>query len=99
HIFYGKQHEILESILDHDPNIECVYVNKDYTPYSIDRENRLRKIADKHKVKFESHEDYLLHNMNTIKNKSGSYYSVFTPFYHEGIKHAVPKIKLLARKN
>jgi deoxyribodipyrimidine photo-lyase len=99
YIFYGKQHEILNNILEQDPDIDAVYVNKDYTPYAIDRENKLQKIAERNRINFESYEDYLLHEMNDIKSKSKSFYSVFTPFYHEGIKHNVAKPKPLRTKN
>lgn len=99
YIFYGKQHEILENILDQDPDIEAVFINKDFTPYAVKRESKLEAVCNKFKIQLFSHEDYLLHDMNVIKNKSGSFYSVFTPFYHECLKHNVSNPKKLTRKN
>jgi deoxyribodipyrimidine photo-lyase len=99
YMFYGKQHEILEDIFDNDPDIDAIFMNKDYTPYAIERESKIQKVVDKKGITLESSEDYLLHNIDTIKNKSNSYYSVFTPFYHECIKHDVQKPKALRLKN
>lgn len=91
YIFYGKQHSILKQILTNKPDIDKVFINKDYTPYSIAREDALRQVTEKNNKTFEVCEDYLLHDVNTILNKSGSFYSVFTPFYEEALKHHVQK--------
>ena len=99
YIFYGKQHDILKDILEKDRDINKVYVNRDYTPYAIERENELKKITDRLNRQFESIEDYLLHPINTIITKTGSFYSVFTPFYRAAIKFDVPKPKMLKDKN
>ena len=99
YIFYGKQDEILHKILRADVDIDAVFVNKDYTPYAIEREEKLKNITENENRSFESHEDYLLHDMNTIQNKSDSYYSVFTPFYHEAITHDVKKPRIIRAKN
>jgi len=101
YIFYGKQHDVLHKILRSDIDIDAVFVNKDYTPYAVEREEQLKNVTEQENRVFESHEDYLLHNMGTIHNKSGSYYSVFTPFYHEAINemNEVIKPKKLRDKN
>jgi deoxyribodipyrimidine photo-lyase len=93
YIFYGKQEDILESILNSDPEIDAVYVNKDYTPYAVDREKKLQKVCEKKKISFKSLEDYLLHPIDTINNLAGNFYSVFTPFYRAGLKLTVSKPK------
>lgn len=99
YIFYGKQHDVLEHILKNDTDIDAVFVNKDYTPYATDRELKLRKVTESLGRQFESHEDYLLHPINTITNKSGSYYSVFGPFYDTAIKLEVQVPRTLKHTN
>jgi deoxyribodipyrimidine photo-lyase len=99
YIFYGEQHDVLHKILRQDTDIDAVFINKDYTPYAINREELLKNVTENENRTFESHEDYLLHDMDTIRNKGGSYYSVFTPFYHEAIKLNVKKPKNLKDKN
>lgn len=93
YLFYGKQDDVLKLILKSDPEIDAVYVNKDYTPYALEREEKLQKLCESEKIFFKSLEDYLLHPINTINNLAGSYYSVFTPFYNAGLKFKVDKPK------
>lgn len=99
YIFYGKQHIVLRQILKNDPDINTVYINKDYTPYAIKRENDLKNITEKENRKIEIYEDYLLHHINKIQNKSGTFYSVFTPFYNEALKHDVIKPVIIKKYN
>jgi len=93
YMFYGKQDDVLESILKSDPEIDAVYVNKDYTPYALEREEKLKKVCENKEITFKSLEDYLLHPIDTIKNLAGSFYSVFGPFYRAGLKIKVDKPK------
>lgn len=83
YIYYGEQHSIISKILKKDKDIECVYVNKDYTKYSIDRERKINKECEKQNIKFYSYEDYLLHPVNIVKTGNDDFYSVFTPFYNK----------------
>lgn len=99
YIFYGKQHEVLKKILESDTDIEAVYVNQDYTPYAIERENKLKKVTESLGRQFESYEDYLLHPINAVTTKTGTYYSVFTPFYQTALKLDVPAPKPLKHNN
>jgi deoxyribodipyrimidine photo-lyase len=99
YIFYGKQHEILKKILEKDNDIEAVYVNRDYTPYAVERESKLKKISEDLGREFISHDDYLLHSIDTIKTKTGTFYSVFSPFYASALKFDVVPVKMLKYKN
>jgi deoxyribodipyrimidine photo-lyase len=82
---------VLESILKLDEDIGAVFINKDYTDYAIKREAKLKNITENYDCDFFSYEDYLLHNVNTIVNSSGKYYSVFSPYYRQCIKYNVDK--------
>lgn len=99
YIFYGEQHLVLNDILNSDFDIDAVFINKDYTPYAIDRETKLQTITEKVYHTIHSCEDYLLHDINSIRTKNDKYYSVFTPFYVEAIKHVVKRPKVLKYKN
>lgn len=99
YIYYGEQHEILKKILESNSDIEAVYVNQDYTPYAIKREDKLKKVTESLECQFKSYEDYLLHPINAITTKAGTYYSVFTPFYHSALKLNVLSPKVLKLTN
>jgi deoxyribodipyrimidine photo-lyase len=97
--FYGSQHMILDKILKADTDIEAVYCNTDYTPYAVNREEQLQKTTEDLDREFISVEDYLLHPVDTIKTGSGTFYSVFTPFYRTAVKLNVDKPKMLKTFN
>lgn len=103
HFFYGEQHKVLESIITDKHlsklNINRVYINQDYTPYSIKRENSMIEVCEKHNIDIFGVEDYLLLPINTVKNGTGSFYSVYTPFYRNAVKHKVAEPVTNRRKN
>lgn len=91
YVYYGEQHKIISKILDEDKDIECVIVNKDYTKYAIEREEKINNVCEKKEVKFYSYEDYLLHPVDSVKTGNDDFYSVFTPFYNKIKKLKVDK--------
>ncbi len=93
-IFFGKQHEIVKQLIeDKKMGISAVFVNQDYTPYAIDRDEKIKKVCHRCDVDFLSSEDVLLHPFGTIKTGSGETYSKFTPFFSAGVKNKVSDIK------
>ena len=97
YIYYGKFNEVFENILN--DKIEAIICNKDYTKYAVERSNTYEKIAKQNNIDFIEIEDYLLHNINTIKNIQNSYYSKFTPFYNNAINLEVEKPKINKYEN
>lgn len=99
YMYYGEQHIILKRLLKQDHDIEAVFINKDYTPYALEREDKLKITSENENRNFYSYEDYLLHDMNTIRTGTDNYYSVFTPFYKTALKKSVSKPKKNKHKN
>jgi deoxyribodipyrimidine photo-lyase len=97
YIYYGKFNEVFENILN--DKIEAIICNKDYTKYAVERSNTYEKIAKQNNIDFIEIEDYLLHNINTIKNIQNSYYSKFTPFYNNAVNLEVEKPKINKYEN
>lgn len=90
--FYDDHVEILEKILSNNKEITAVYMNIDYTPYAIKREEAIKKMCVKKRVKFVSCEDYALNEIsgeNFIKNSGGNPYVKFTPYMREAKKKKV----------
>lgn len=90
YLFYGKPEKIIEECID-KLNIEGVFVNADYTPYSLDRDKKIEVICNKHSVFFESSHDLLLHLPEDTLKKDDSPYTIFTPFYSNASKLPVLK--------
>lgn len=78
--FSGHAEDIVEQLLTH-LSIEALYVNHDYTPFSIARDTALKSVCEKKNRSFFSYADALLHEPQDVKNKAGSPYHVFTPFF------------------
>ena len=63
-------------------NIECVYFNRDYTPYAIKRDNKVLELCKNKDTKCEYFEDYYLYPPGTVTTGSGMPYKKYTPFYN-----------------
>lgn len=80
--FYTGSHsesKILESISEKF-QIKHVAFNKDLTPYAIKRDNLLKAWCSQKGIECISKEDYTLHSVDKVRNLSGNFYQVFTPF-------------------
>jgi deoxyribodipyrimidine photo-lyase len=91
YLFYGDAAQVLEKLVD-DLNVDAVFVNRDYTPFSIKRDEHLQQVCNRHKSIFHSHGDSLLNEPETIITQNGTPYAVFTPFFKRCASIPVRKI-------
>lgn len=87
--FHGKQIEILDELIK-KTNTTALFINKDYTPYALEREKEMKELCDKYKIDFHCYEDYLLYEN---PNKMKKFYQKFTPYYNYKIQQKVEKPK------
>lgn len=80
-------------------NIDAVFVNKDYTPYSRERDAGLEKICKHHDVAFTSYADALLVEPEDGLSDSGAPYKVYTPFYKKNRVHPIAQPYYHRRNN
>ena len=64
----------------------AVIVNRDYTPYSTQRDLTIQTLCAQEKVSFLSLDDALLQPPETTLKKDGKPYTIFTPFYRNSSK-------------
>ena len=57
-----------------------VYINQDFTPYAVKRENEIKKYLDKEKKELILTQDYLLADIGTFCKKDGGAYEVYGAF-------------------
>lgn len=81
-LFKGKPEEVVAKIGREIP-LDAVIVNRDYTPYSIERDKKIEKAC---KVPFLSFDDALLNPPEQTLKKDGQPYSIFTPFFKNALK-------------
>ena len=94
YIFKGNARKIINKIiLDH--NICCVSWNRLYDNHAIERDKDIKSSLIKKSIACDSFNGYLLSEPWEIKNKSGNFFKVFTPFWKTNfetiIKRSVTK--------
>jgi deoxyribodipyrimidine photo-lyase len=47
---YGSNDATVQYLVD-ELNIDCVYFNKDYTPYAVERDNQVLQLCEKKKIR------------------------------------------------
>ena len=87
YLFKGKSEQVISQLLTH---VDAVYLNRDYTPFSIKRDNSIKNLCLKSGKKFVLCDDLLLHRPENVSTKTGGTYQVFTPFYKNVIQKEIP---------
>jgi deoxyribodipyrimidine photo-lyase len=89
YLFKGKPEEILDKCI-RNLKVDALIVNKDYTPYSKKRDQKLEKVCASHRIAFHSFDDALLHPPEETLKKDGKPYTIFTPYFKNASKLEVP---------
>jgi deoxyribodipyrimidine photo-lyase len=76
--------DILEK-LNNKYKFKAIAFNKDYTPYAINRDKKIKDWAYQNNIEIITEEDYTLHNIGEIKKANNTPYIKFTPFYNKYI--------------
>lgn len=90
YLFYGSPDEVVEKCIK-TLKIDQVAVNRDYTPYSIKRDQKIEAICKKYGIRFKSYDDALLQPPEKTVKADGKPYTVFTPYFRNSSKLAVLK--------
>ncbi len=77
--FYGKPFEVWSELLNQF-NIKVVYVNSDYEPYAIDRDEQIRQLLHQHNISFHSYKDQVVFEKDEIVKDNGTPYTIYTPY-------------------
>lgn len=88
-VYRGDPLSILVHLCGHY-NIDTIYWNRCYEPWSIRRDTTIRKELEKHGITVISFNGSLLWEPWEIKKDDGSHYKVFTPFYRRACLSAPP---------
>jgi deoxyribodipyrimidine photo-lyase len=60
---------------------EAIFLNRDYTPFSLRRDQQIFTACQEAGIQVHTYDDALLNPPETCVKKDGSPYTVFTPFY------------------
>jgi deoxyribodipyrimidine photo-lyase len=76
---YGKPLEIWKELLK-EFKAEAIYLNHDYEPYAVARDESIRELFIKNKKQFHSYKDHVIFEKDEITKSDGTPYHVFTPY-------------------
>lgn len=86
--FKGMPEDVLSQCIQ-KLNIEALIVNRDYTPYSIQRDNKLETVCKTNLIPFYSFDDALLIPPEETLKKDGKPYTIFTPYFRNASKQKI----------
>ena len=93
-IFEGNSLEILTELCNYH-KVKYIFWNRCYEPDRIVADKNIKKTLKDQEVNVKSFNSSLLWEPWTIKNRSGSFYKVFTPFFKKGcLKAEEPRYPL-----
>ncbi len=61
-------------------DVQAVYINKDYEPYAIERDNLLLKLLSNHEITANCYKDQVIFEESEIVKSDGAPYTIFTPY-------------------
>ncbi len=72
--------------------VESVFINKDYEPYAIDRDEKARILLASHGISLRRFNDQVIFGEEDIVKDDGKPYSVFTPYKNRWLRrfHELP---------
>jgi deoxyribodipyrimidine photo-lyase len=92
HTYYGSSHHVIKYLIQNHANINAVYSNMNYTPFSIKRDKKISDVCRKNNVEFVECEDFGLLKIGQITTNGESVYKKFTPYYRIAKKEKVKKV-------
>ena len=88
--FRGAPDEVLAELID-EHEVEAVFVNRDYTPFSRERDGRIQAACAARQVPFHRSHDLLLTHPGQVLTGGGTPYKVYTPFARAARQEEVPE--------
>src|SRR5579872_7178864 len=93
YLFYGDIIKTISHIIKQE-RIDALFLNLDYTPFSLARDNAIKELCVKHTIAFHGfHDALLIGDPNSIKTGGGTPYGIYTAFYKRASQESVPEPK------
>jgi len=74
-----------------DFEIEHVFINKDYEPYAIDRDTKVKELLQSHSIQFYHYKDQVIFEENEILKADKTPYTIFTPYKNKWLSLFSPQ--------
>ena len=79
YVFHGRPEAAVERLIAEE-DIEAVFVNRDYTPFSRTRDAAIAQVCDERRTAFHCCSDVLLHEPGDVLKDDGKLYTIFSYF-------------------
>ncbi|VVC76541.1 Deoxyribodipyrimidine photo-lyase [Aquicella siphonis] len=96
--FYGIAEQVIQQLIASE-DIQAVFINRDYTPFSKARDHQIEKTCAAHGVAYHCFADVLLHEPEEIQKPDGGAYTVFTHFLNKAAPMSVQPPRKNKRDN
>lgn len=87
----GDPVSTIRKIIQTDKKIEAVFVNRDYTPYSIERDQSIEEVCRSSNIDFIECPDILINEPEEILNSTNEPFKVFSHYYNKAIEKPLRK--------
>lgn len=95
-LFYGDTIRNISKIIRSE-KIDAVFINYDYTPFSVKRDKTIEALCTKKKIAFHGyHDELLIGDPESILTGNKTPYSVYSAFYKKAAPQGVDKPQRLA---
>jgi deoxyribodipyrimidine photo-lyase len=84
-ILKGDHESVWKKLLD-SYNINAVYINKDYEPYSISRDHNIEVLLRKKSISLFRFKDHVIFEETEILKSDGTPYTIFTPYKNKWLQ-------------
>lgn len=89
----GKADDVLAKLANQH-KVEAVYWNRVFTPYQQHCDDKIQQKLERNGIEVTIYHDHLLLDPDDVKNKSGGYFKVYTPF-SKNMKKMVTEVEVL----
>lgn len=88
YLFYGIAEEVVTKLIS-ELGLNAIYINRDYTPFSQQRDKRIEDCCKQRQVAFHCHADALLQEPESVLKANNTPYTIFTPQFKRAIQLSV----------
>jgi deoxyribodipyrimidine photo-lyase len=67
--------------------IRQVYLNRDYEPYALERDSKVKQLLEKQGISYYTFKDQVIFEANEIVKNDGKPYTIFTPYKRKWLEH------------
>jgi len=93
----GDTEEVFKKLII-EFDINCVYINKDYEPYAIQRDNAIETLLNKSNAELKKYKDQVIFEEKEILKPDNNPYTIFTPYKKRWLRKLSEQLPLINYK-